>query len=66
MKYFGFNDNIPLSQQKIADELGICKQYVSQILNKVLKKLSTEISKIMDYNSNEPIKINKLKKQIVK
>jgi RNA polymerase sporulation-specific sigma factor len=43
---YGLNGTIPVTQQKIADKLGISRSYVSRIEKKVIDQLRTNFNKI--------------------
>ncbi len=43
IKYYGFKDNNPMTQQEIADELGLTKAWISVIIREVLEYLSYKL-----------------------
>lgn len=48
IKYFGFDSGEPLTQQELADELGITQKGVSKDIRKTLKSLKEELNKEFD------------------
>lgn len=62
MLYFGFMDDKPLSQQQIADKLGVSQSYISRLLKQILKRIKLRLKSewIIEESSNS----KKVKKNI--
>lgn len=59
--YYGFVDNKILTQNEIADKLGISRSYVSKIITKLLNSMSTRLKEygIVEFSSVDVFKLEK-------
>ena len=66
--YYGFNENDTYEQSEIAKVLGVTQSYISRLLKKIVKKLSSqleeqEIIELHTHNDNK--KSKKKSKQLL-